>query len=343
MKRSADTRVKWAFALALLLHGAALAGAARLPVDGFERYRELEAIRVFDASAPAALASVDLVELPGERAEQPALEAQATIAVPAPAEVMEPPEPPPLPKQEPEPAARISPPAQPETPVRVVPREPSPPPARTPPPSPAADTPPFDPGSPDANPEAPANAEPGGGGGGGPVDIGSPSERGDLPGGPSGGTPGGQVPGTGAGSGSGVGPGTGSGTGGGSGAGTGTGVGSGVGPGAGEAGAGDAGTPGSGGFTSRVADRLEPEVIWKGALEYPEAAIADGREGVVRMQVLVTETGQVAEVRVVSSSGDRRLDAAAEEWVSRWRYRPAIQDGKPRRVHTRATVRFDLS
>ena len=140
-----------------------------------------------------------------------------------------------------------------------------------------------------------------------------------------------------------MGPGTGSGTGGGSGAGTGTGVGSGVGPGAGEAGAGDAGTPGSGGFTSRVADRLEPEVIWKGALEYPEAAIADGREGVVRMQVLVTETGQVAEVKVVSSSGDRRLDAAAKEWVSRWRYRPAVQDGQPRRVQTHATVRFELN
>jgi len=327
MKRSGDTRVKWAFALALLLHGAALAGAARLPVEGFQRYRELETIRVFGASAPSALASVDLVELPGERAEQPALAAQPAIAAPAPPEVVEPP-------------ARISPPAQPDVSVRTAPREPSPPQtARTPQPSPGANTPPVDAGDPGGNPEAPANAQPGGGGGGGPVAIGSPSAHGDLPGGPSGSTPGGQVPGSGAGSGSGVGPGAGSGTGGGSGAGTGTGVGSGVGP-----GAGDAGTPGSaGGFTSRVADRLEPEVIWKGVLEYPEAAIADGREGVVRMQVLVTESGQVAEVRVVSSSGDRRLDAAAKEWVSRWRYRPAVQDGRPRRVDTHATVRFELN
>ena len=209
MKRSGDTRVKWAFALALLLHGAALAGAARLPVEGFQRYRELETIRVFDASAPSALASVDLVELPGESAAQPALEMQPAIAAPAPPEVVEP-------TELPEPPARISPPAQPDVSVRTAPREPSPPQtARTPPPSPGANTPPVDAGDPGGNPEAPANAQPGGGGGGGPVAIGSPSEHGDLPGGTSGSTPGGQVPGSGAGSGSGVGPGTGSGTGGG--------------------------------------------------------------------------------------------------------------------------------
>jgi protein TonB len=70
--------------------------------------------------------------------------------------------------------------------------------------------------------------------------------------------------------------------------------------------------------------------------------VEDGVEGSVRLKVLVTETGTVAEVQVTGSSGDRRLDAAARECVRRWLYRPAIQDGKPRRVYTHATVEFEL-
>jgi protein TonB len=91
-----------------------------------------------------------------------------------------------------------------------------------------------------------------------------------------------------------------------------------------------------------VADRLEPEVVAKGTLDYPPSAAAEGVAGTVRLEVLVTETGSVADVQVTASSGDRRLDEAAREWVHRWRYRPAVQDGKPRRVYTHATVEFEL-
>lgn len=75
---------------------------------------------------------------------------------------------------------------------------------------------------------------------------------------------------------------------------------------------------------------------------YPRSAVEDGVEGTVRLKLLVTEAGSVAHVEVAGSSGDRRLDTAAKECVSRWRYQPATQDGKPRRVYTHATVEFDL-
>jgi protein TonB len=91
-----------------------------------------------------------------------------------------------------------------------------------------------------------------------------------------------------------------------------------------------------------VAERREPEVVWQGSLEYPAAAVGDGVEGTVRLGVLVSERGEVLEVKVIESGGDRRLDAAAAEFVRRWRYRPAVQDGEPRRVHTYAKVRFEL-
>lgn len=83
-------------------------------------------------------------------------------------------------------------------------------------------------------------------------------------------------------------------------------------------------------------------MLRKTAPDYPASAVEDGVEGVVKLKVLVTETGSVAEVEVTASSGDRRLDAAAKECVRKWLYRPAIQDGKPRRVHTHATVEFEL-
>jgi TonB family protein len=119
----------------------------------------------------------------------------------------------------------------------------------------------------------------------------------------------------------------------------GEGSGSGTGGGEGDGGTGAAGS----GFTSRVADRREPEVLQKGDLEYPASAVTDGVEGTVRLRVLVGEAGEVLEVEVIESSGDRRLDVAAEEFVRRWRYLPAVQDGKPRRVHTEAKVVFQLT
>ena len=93
---------------------------------------------------------------------------------------------------------------------------------------------------------------------------------------------------------------------------------------------------------SRVADRREPRVVRKGTLEYPGSAVADGVEGTVTLKVLVTEHGDVAEVEVVESSRDRRLDAAAREFVKGWQYLPAVQDGRPRKVHTHAKVTFRL-
>jgi protein TonB len=91
-----------------------------------------------------------------------------------------------------------------------------------------------------------------------------------------------------------------------------------------------------------VADRREPEVVSKGTLDYPAAAVRDGVEGAVKLKVLVTEGGEVAEVAVVESSGHKRLDVAALEFVRGWQYRPAVQDGKARRVYTYARVAFEL-
>lgn len=335
--RASDKLLNWGFAAALTLHGMALACAAVLPMEGAKD--ELAEIRVFEAAAPALMVPVDLVEWPAEEAVGGSIQVAAMVE-PA----WRAPEPKPA-ELKPEPGPRMPP------EVRPVEK----PPAPSPKPSVAATQPKPVPAVPKPEPTAiqpRPTPEPievagrpggGGGGGGGFVDLGTPSQHGDLGGAASGGTPMGDVPGTGSGSGAGAGAGSGDGSGGGSGGGTGTGQGTGIGPGSGSGTGGGSGDGGrEPGFVSRVADRKEPVVVYRGSLEYPPEAVAEGIEGAVKLQVLVSEVGTVAEVTVAGSSHDRRLDAAAVEFVRGWRYEPAVQDGKPRSVYTHAAVTFKL-
>ncbi len=299
-----ENRLKWALAAALLLHGAALAAAAHLPLPN-TRNDSLEAIQVFDTAASLTATPVTLVDLPSSppfpsKTRNNITSAPATIAAPSATRL---PTVQPLPRATPTGTHATSRPK----PTRLAAR--------------------------------PDTGVPPGGGGGGSLDLGSPSPNGTvaLPAAGGEGAELGRVPGQGTGVGSGDGSGRGSGSGSGAGEGEGAGVGSGRGGGGGTA---EAAPPG---FVSRLADRAEPEVIRKGRLVYPEAAIRDGAEGVCVLKVLVSETGEVVETEVTKSSGDRRLDKAALEFVRQWRYRPAVQDGKPRRVYTRATVQFELN
>jgi len=318
MKGTAGERhLNWAFCAALALHGLALLTAARLPADP-AKDGGLDEIQVFDKAAPVMVSPVDLVEWSQET--QPAKTQQASE---------------PVVPELPAVSVRATPRSRP-APEQSRPEPPRPPTAATRPASPRP-TPAL---MPLANPGG------GGGGGGGPVDLGARSSGGDLSGTPGGGTPVGGVPGSGTGSGSGTGPGSGSGTGGESGSGAGSGSGSGEGAGAGSGSGGGSGRGDGAGERqpqpNRLADRREPEVAAKGTLSYPQSAVEEGIEGTVKLKVLVTESGTVAEVRISGSSGDQRLDAAAREWVRGWRYHPAVQDGKPRRVYTHAVVEFEL-
>lgn len=304
--------LRWAFLAALSLHLAALAVAACLPGTPLNGAALFEEIRVFAQEAPALVSPVEVVEWP----LAPEAESQSGVELP----VLPPP-------------SRPQPAPPPETAAR--PTRPTPGPSRS-----AVPT------------EAPGASRPAGDrpiGGGGAVGLGATSDRGDLPLPAGGATTRGMVPGEGPGSGSGEGPGSGPAAEPGDGSqppgqgGPGFGAGTTRGDSHGSGSAGRAGQKQTEpAFTSRVADRAEPQLVRKVAPAYPPSAVEDGVEGTVKLKVVVSETGAVAEVEVVASSGDRRLDQAAKECVRGWRYRPAVQDGKPRRVPTYATVEFEL-
>ena len=63
---------------------------------------------------------------------------------------------------------------------------------------------------------------------------------------------------------------------------------------------------------------------------YPREALRAGLEGSVLLQVTVDTDGAPIHVAIARSSGHRELDIAARRQVqSRWRFKPALQDGHP--------------
>lgn len=76
---------------------------------------------------------------------------------------------------------------------------------------------------------------------------------------------------------------------------------------------------------------------------YPRAAMRMNREGTVLLAVLVGVDGKPLRVDVRDSSGDQRLDDAAREQVLRhWRFRPAMRDGRAVQAIGLVPVEFKL-
>jgi TonB family protein len=76
---------------------------------------------------------------------------------------------------------------------------------------------------------------------------------------------------------------------------------------------------------------------------YPPLALRQHVEGIVELNALVDEKGNVADVTVVTPAGGRAgLTEAAVENVKRRHYRPATKDGVPVRVWLSVRVRFEL-
>lgn len=72
---------------------------------------------------------------------------------------------------------------------------------------------------------------------------------------------------------------------------------------------------------------------------YPPAARTMRTSGVVRIELMVDESGQVAEVQ--KTSGPSLLQRAATEAVKKWKFKPFVRDGEP--VKATGYVSFNFS
>ena len=73
--------------------------------------------------------------------------------------------------------------------------------------------------------------------------------------------------------------------------------------------------------------------------KYPEDAKKGGRKGSVVMELVVNSQGGVEKLHVLKSN--LLFDAAAVEAVSQWKYKPALQLGRPVSVYLTVIVSFE--
>lgn len=90
------------------------------------------------------------------------------------------------------------------------------------------------------------------------------------------------------------------------------------------------------GVTPPVVEKQPP-------LIYPPIALRQRVQGIVELNVLVDERGNVTEAQVVQGAGGRAgLNEAAVENAKKRRYRPATKEGVPVKVWLPVRVRFEL-
>jgi protein TonB len=73
---------------------------------------------------------------------------------------------------------------------------------------------------------------------------------------------------------------------------------------------------------------------------YPAASIRAHEQGFVIVGVLVDERGRAAELRVLRSSGFRKLDASAVAAIAQWRFSVPLQGARATRTWTRVEWQF---
>jgi protein TonB len=75
---------------------------------------------------------------------------------------------------------------------------------------------------------------------------------------------------------------------------------------------------------------------------YPRIARRNGYEGIVLLNLLVSESGRVESVEIIRSSGYKVLDREAVKAVRKWRFVPAEQAGETVASHVEVPVVFRL-
>lgn len=85
----------------------------------------------------------------------------------------------------------------------------------------------------------------------------------------------------------------------------------------------------------------QPQPISSPAPRYPARALRRGEQGTVMVSAQVGPDGVPSGVDVARSSGSRLLDRAAVDAVRRWRFRPAMADGRPVPGRVQVPITFE--
>jgi TonB family protein len=90
---------------------------------------------------------------------------------------------------------------------------------------------------------------------------------------------------------------------------------------------------------TRLQGAQKPQPIKKVEAVYPAAALAKKLSGIVKLEAVIDENGQVTNIRMLSSP-DQLLTDAAVSALQQWAYKPYIVDGKAKAVLSTWTFTF---
>lgn len=76
---------------------------------------------------------------------------------------------------------------------------------------------------------------------------------------------------------------------------------------------------------------------------YPMEARRKKIEGWARVEFTVLEDGSVGDIKVKSAQPAGVFDQAAADAIARWKFRPAVENGKPVRKRAAQTLKFELN
>jgi TonB family protein len=96
-------------------------------------------------------------------------------------------------------------------------------------------------------------------------------------------------------------------------------------------------------ITDFVAVERQPELIYSVRPEYPRWVKEAGIEGMVVIKALVSRAGDVLDAVVYVGSGNKLLDEAALAVAGKYKYQPAVQNGRPVAVWVTYKVHFTLA
>ena len=91
---------------------------------------------------------------------------------------------------------------------------------------------------------------------------------------------------------------------------------------------------------SRLADRANPELTRDTRITVP-GSVDEGLSLTVELEYTVNADGDVTNIQVTRSSGNRAVDRAVVSAASGLRYKPAVQDGIPRSVKMTRTYKIN--
>jgi protein TonB len=77
-------------------------------------------------------------------------------------------------------------------------------------------------------------------------------------------------------------------------------------------------------------------------VQYPFRALQTSTEGWVEMSFTVAANGSVTNIKILNSTPPKVFEAAAIKAVSKLRYQPPLQNGRPAAVGTMIRVAFRL-